>query len=61
MLLQYPGFEPGLPRPQRGVLTTILILLELEVNQFFKTKTSIQVKTGQKNRPRLGSNQGPVG
>ena len=24
--VQYPGFEPGLPRPQRGVLTTILIL-----------------------------------
>ena len=21
----YPGFEPGLPRPQRGVLTTRLI------------------------------------
>lgn len=22
--LRAPGFEPGLPRPQRGVLTTIL-------------------------------------
>ena len=33
--LQYPGFEPGLPRPQRGVLTTILILLVMTFTLFW--------------------------
>jgi hypothetical protein len=30
-----PGFEPGLPRPQRGVLTARLIELLLYISDFF--------------------------
>ena len=46
-ILPWPGFEPGFPRPQRGVLTTIrsrLLQLEIKIAAFRWDFNQIRLK-----------------
>jgi hypothetical protein len=51
ILMLHPGFEPGLPRPQRGVLTTRLMeRFNTRVIMFWRYRVSIPVPRACKAR-----------